>query len=80
MINIFTVIQLSIVMQLACGVLSEECINTPESYKDVFENVVETGVEFSCIGRQLMGSIAGPFSYEGGDCPLNENTKPDSIR
>ena len=49
--KIFTVFQLSIVMQLACGIHCEECIDTPESYKDVFENVVETGVEFSCVAR-----------------------------
>ena len=79
MIEIFVISKLSMVMLLTSCCLCEECIDTPESYKDVFENVVETGVEFSCVARQLMGSIVGPFSYERGDCPLNQNTKPDSV-
>ena len=76
----FGVIRLCVLLQIASGFLCEECIDSPGSYQDVFENVVETGSEISCVARELMCSIIGPYSHEDGDCPLNENPKPDSIR
>eukprot|EP00090_Calanus_glacialis_P017579 TRINITY_DN27327_c0_g1_i1.p1 TRINITY_DN27327_c0_g1~~TRINITY_DN27327_c0_g1_i1.p1 ORF type:complete len:303 (+),score=52.55 TRINITY_DN27327_c0_g1_i1:28-936(+) len=75
----FGVIRLCVLLQIATGFLCEECIDSPGSYQDVFENVVETGSEISCVARELMCSIIGPYSHEGGDCPLNEDLKPDFI-
>ena len=57
----------------------EDCIDTPETYEDVFETVIETGADIRCVSRYLMCSIVGPYSHQPGDCPLNPNTKPDTI-
>eukprot|EP00092_Neocalanus_flemingeri_P006327 GFUD01006809.1.p1 GENE.GFUD01006809.1~~GFUD01006809.1.p1 ORF type:complete len:307 (-),score=39.52 GFUD01006809.1:222-1142(-) len=58
----------------------EDCIDTPEAYRGIFESVLETGIGGDhCVARGLMVSIVGPYSYENEDCPMNPNQKPDSI-
>ena len=79
--SVYCFIKLMIAMQMFSGFLCKDCIDSPEAYKDIFENILETGAgDEHCVARGLMGSIVGPYSYERGDCPLNKNQKPDSIR
>ena len=72
-------ISLGLLIGIASCIYCENCIDTPDLYEDVFENIVETGEDMRCVSRDLMCSIVGPNSHQPGACPLNPSTKPDTI-